>query len=591
MATAKRLIAVAATASLALGVYLYKTPTADACGCFVPPDPSVPIVQAGERILFSHEDGIVEAHIQIQYNAEGGEEFGWLVPVPAVPDVSIGTDELFTQLINTTQPKYVLSREYVGNCPFDPNRNGGGGAGPLGDSSSDPAPGEGGSPQDPQSPLVVQDSVGPFDFAVLRSDSMQPMLDWLDENGYFVPAGTDEAIAPYITPGGYFLALKLRAGNDAGDIQPIVLRYESDLSMIPIVATSVAATPDMAVQVWSLGDSRAIPRNYYHTAINDAKLDWLNGAANYADVITDAVDEADGHHSFVTEYAGPSDVMVDQLDPSWRFGNLSELAGITDAVQYVDYLNQNGFTVVNSGGLPPFFTPTYGSQMLSILGRHLPPPQGVLDQGYTASDYYTQIGYFLGSYRDQFPEQFTDLDLEFDPYALTLEIEERIVDPTIAAGKLFKQHSVLTRMFTTLSPEEMTKDPVFSFNPDLPDVSNSHTGRLVYFCGLIPNDSITTTPAVLVTADGWELNYPNGTGGLNAGAINPWVSVEMPHSRFTQVLREEGDADNVADNTDAILAAINAQNGGGGCSTGGSSGPLGALLVLGIVALVRRRRD
>jgi hypothetical protein len=588
MATAKRLIAVAATASLALGVYLYETPTADACGCFVPPDPSVPIVQAGERILFSHENGIVEAHIQIQYNAEGGEQFGWLVPVPAVPEVTLGTDELFTQLINTTQPLYRLDREYVGNCPFDPARGGGGG---FGGAPSNDSSGEGTQePGDPQSPLVVQDSVGPFGFAVLRSDSMQPMLDWLSENGYFVPAGTDEAIAPYITPGGYFLALKLEAGNDAGDIQPIVLTYESDLPMIPIVATSVAATPDMAVQVWSLGESRAIPRNYYHTRVNDAKLDWINGAQNYADVITDAVDEAEGHHSFVTEYAGSSAVMVDQLDPSWRFGDLSQLAGITDAVGYIEFLNQNGFQIIGSSGQPPFFTPTYGSQILAILGRHLPVPQGLLDVDVTPSDYYNNIGYYLGFYKEDNPEQFVDLDTEFDPYQLTLELEERIVDPSVHAGKLFRKHSYLTRMFTTLSPEEMTKDPVFSFNPDLPSVSNNHTGRLVYFCGLIPDDSLTTTPAVLVTADGWELNYPNGTGGLNNNGYNKWVDVEMPHSHFTQVLREEGNPDNVSDNTDAIFQAINAENNGGGCSTGGSSGPLGAVIIFGLIALAGARR-
>ena len=46
---------------------------ADACGCFAPPDPSVPVVQAGEQIVFSHEDGVVTAHIQIQYQGEASE--------------------------------------------------------------------------------------------------------------------------------------------------------------------------------------------------------------------------------------------------------------------------------------------------------------------------------------------------------------------------------------------------------------------------------------------------------------------------------------------------------------------------------------
>src|SRR5207302_4857350 len=99
---------------------------AHACGCFAPPDPSVPVVQAGERILFAMQDGVVTAHIQIQY-AGNATDFGWLLPLPAVPTLELGTDELFAQLTTTTQPKYRLTRRYEGNCLFNPTnaRSGG----------------------------------------------------------------------------------------------------------------------------------------------------------------------------------------------------------------------------------------------------------------------------------------------------------------------------------------------------------------------------------------------------------------------------------------------------------------------------------
>src|SRR5690606_5179910 len=245
------------------------------------------------------EDGKVTAHIQIRYNGPA-EEFGWLLPLPSQPTMKVGTDELFLQLIQQTQPLYRLQAEYVGNCPFDPNRGGGFGSSSGGESAPD-ADNGGGAGGEGYNPLVVRDTVGPYDYAVLRADQKQPMLDWLDENGFFVPTGTDDAVDPYIRPGAYFLALKLIKGNSVGDIQPVVVEYESDLPMIPIVLTSVAADPDMPILVWVLGEHRAIPRNYFHTRINDAELDWLNFGQNYLDVVTDAVDEADGHHSFVTE--------------------------------------------------------------------------------------------------------------------------------------------------------------------------------------------------------------------------------------------------------------------------------------------------
>ena len=51
----------------------------------------MPIVQAGERIPFAHKDGVVTAHIQIQYQGKPGD-FGWLLPLPAVPTDRNGKD-------------------------------------------------------------------------------------------------------------------------------------------------------------------------------------------------------------------------------------------------------------------------------------------------------------------------------------------------------------------------------------------------------------------------------------------------------------------------------------------------------------------
>src|SRR5256885_8712181 len=100
---------------------------ARACGCFTPPDPSVPVVQAGERILFAVKDSKVTAHIQIRYSGDA-REFGWLLPLPSLPTLQVGTDELFTALVNSTQPDYELDRSYATNC-YQPYYGGGGGGG------------------------------------------------------------------------------------------------------------------------------------------------------------------------------------------------------------------------------------------------------------------------------------------------------------------------------------------------------------------------------------------------------------------------------------------------------------------------------
>jgi Uncharacterized protein conserved in bacteria (DUF2330) len=89
---------------------------AEACGCFTPPNPTVPVVQAGERILFAVANGQVTAHVQVQYSGASGQEFGWLLPLPAVPTLELGTDELFARLTLATQPRSQMSTTFSDTC-------------------------------------------------------------------------------------------------------------------------------------------------------------------------------------------------------------------------------------------------------------------------------------------------------------------------------------------------------------------------------------------------------------------------------------------------------------------------------------------
>jgi hypothetical protein len=254
-------------------------------------------------------------------------------------------------------------------------------------------------------------------------------------------------------------------------------------------------------------------------------------------------------------------------------------------------MTQHGFTT--GAAAPPLFATSYTSQVLAVLQQQLPVPARLLDylvaQGGTVNDYYLAMRYWVDDFRQVQPELFADLDLEFDPVTLTDQLEERVVTPSRAAGELFRKNRYMTRLFTTMSQNEMTADPVFSFNPQLPDVSNIHQGRLIYYCGRIPNDSPTTTPARIITESGWNLNLPNGTQD------NPWADVSMPKSHFIEADHEEGASDVIVDNTAAIEAIIEARTiplpPADGCSVGGSGAAgglgLGALAML--LAAGRRR--
>ena len=80
-----------------LSLLLLMTTPADACGGFFC-DNAQPVLQNAERIVFGIEDGgNVEMHVQIAYEGPS-EDFAWIVPTPAEPELFVTTSALFTQL-------------------------------------------------------------------------------------------------------------------------------------------------------------------------------------------------------------------------------------------------------------------------------------------------------------------------------------------------------------------------------------------------------------------------------------------------------------------------------------------------------------
>lgn len=569
-------------AFLALALAAFE-PRARACGCIAPPDVVTPTVQAGERIVFAASNGTVEAHIQVSFDgARSGGEFGWLIPLPSMPTLELGTEELFNALGKKTQLEFVLTKQDVcAKVPAAARSSAGCGCdefsgGYYGEGWSGPR--DGGGFQDiagRPNPVTVAGAVGPFDYAVLKADDPTAVRDWLKTNRFFVPAGTDAALTRYLHPGAFILALRLDPTAIAGEIQPLVVRYASDLPMIPITLTSVGATPGMPITVWVLGPARAIPRNYYHLVLNDALLDWSNRANNYLAVLRRAAAEAPGKHGFSTEYAGPSAIMEDVLDPPGRFGDTNVLATIKDPVKYVVYLRDHGY-------------PLDVNNLRAILFRYIPMPIALSMMNVTSEDFYRRIDYWLGEWRNAHPGVLPDwYPRAIDPVAVTADITARVIAPTLAAARLFSDHKQLTRLFTTLDPADMTVDPVFSFNPDLPNVPLRREAKLAIGCG----DGTLHTPA------GLSVPYPDGD--------TPPKLPTMPAALRIETLREAGPPEIVTDNQSAIVTALGGMAGGnkdGGDSDGGISlapkrrGTDRGLAVLltpmlfGLLRLSRRRR-
>ena len=67
------------------------------------------------------------------------------------------------------------------------------------------------------------------------------------------------------------------------------------------------------------------------------------------------------------------------------------------------------------------------------------------------------------------------------------------ITPLAETLTVFAGDPYLTRFFTTLSADEMTLDPEFSFNPDLGDQQLERNATLKIDCSTLAGQALTST--------------------------------------------------------------------------------------------------
>jgi hypothetical protein len=460
-----------------LGLALFPTSTL-ACGGFFC-EPQRPVLQSGEAIVFGVNGDSNQVTMQVQILYQGpAEAFSWVLPLPVVPDaISVGSDLLFRSLFQQTLPRWQLEV--------------------LNETASDTCDSTAlefpqclardtfvASAADEEGAVVLeQGSVGPFDFVVLEAAENDPtsVLTWLNENGYDQMEGSGPLLNFYAANNHVFVALRLQKQAETGEIQPLILTYTMPVSedttqisrramaCVPIQLTRIAATENMPIQVYILGQARAVPLNFVEIQLDDTKADWLTCQGNDACFYDDYMDRFDSaasqlvNHSFVTEYAGTSSVMAGTI----------EIQDVTEEM------------LAQTSSLEDF-NQTYRA----LLPTDLP-----------------LVDTIIQDYADTNP---------FDAAGLAAELEAKVLKPARDAQAFVDGHAYLTRMYARLSPDFMTKDPFFAFKPELPDVSNMHNATAIPVCTDIGNG--LEPSALIIQVDGYDPFQLPATTGCNGWA-------------------------------------------------------------------------
>ena len=499
----------------------------------------MPVDQTGENVIFVVGGAESEVHIQISYDPEtNAEGFGWLIPLTEVPQFSVGSQPLFDQVLAASVPTYDLNftSESCGGGPTEGSPS----TGPV---TTDPTgfgtttDDSGGGPT-----VLLQEAVGAFEVVVLTDTEVGPIKQWLLDNGYVWDVKAEPILMEYLAEGNVIAALKLRRGAGPADVHPITLTYPANETCFPLRLTRIAAVEHMDIRVFVLAAARAAPTNFKHVLVNPLKIDWLSRGLNYKEVITKAVDafEAEGR-AFVTEYAGPSaGVQTGAIyDPSW------------DDTAFIGLDPSAAVNVLNAQGLGACFD-SFDCQwrhplIYGLLLEHLPPPDGV-----EPAEFYP----YLMQYSDQI-----DVALWANGAGFAAGLLDRVIEPGLRGKELIETWPYLTRMYTTISPNEMLADPIFHINPDLAEVEKDRVASPFVLCN---GDSVVTLP------DGREFYIP---------AFGPWPEIpgEAWYAEEVQTVGLKGAPMTIVNNTAAIdkkLAEWNLAHGwprGPDTPTGGAS--------------------
>jgi hypothetical protein len=282
---------------------------ADACGggfwsTTVTVDSSL---DAQRTLLVYDGSGSVRHYVQVSYSGSA-KEFAWVYPLPSNPDAPVAVDDgeaLFTKLDEVTKPQFHVQVQ-------EPVTSGGGCLClPMMGSAGDNSEGRGDAGADGGGVTVWGGGrVGIFDYAIITAATVDPMIAWLNDNSFRVPAEASPVLEHYVAGGFYFVAMKINPEAEGvtgeGSTTTILFRYADTPRVYPLYMSSIGAAESTSVLLYVLAEHRVqVDAPYANLVIDGADL-TVSGtnpdfAVDYEAQFASHIAAA-GNRAFVTEF-------------------------------------------------------------------------------------------------------------------------------------------------------------------------------------------------------------------------------------------------------------------------------------------------
>ena len=474
----------------------------------------VPVEITEINALFIVGEDSTTVHLKTHFDG-ASEDFVWLVPVPSTSRIELSHNDIFTRLDEETRPRYNLlldeavemwstkkMEELFGLVPdlpelaFEHERN---------ENCYNLV-------EERFFPDIIFDIFDCFckdvslqyvqerdtHFAtIMKAQAPSEVTDWLMERGYESGRLNAAILQTYLAEGHATLAVEVTPSAYlehlwANQIQSIAFTYAGNAITVPLQLAVSAGAISGKLTVDIAAEHRAIPENYLHVHLNQARLDWMDLygdlypglwgpplPSNYDEILAEAIAEA-GYHAFSTEYAveraDHTDIVESSIDLESLY-NPENLDAFMSDLWYRDILPRNKF------GNP---TAEFDLKLLQLLRQHIPIPDAVLEdikQRYNGSDErfheYAESAFYSSpdQYEDFYENEWFDFSGFVDDWVTYIH------EPNARVQQALMDRPYLTRLATFVVPNQTKIDPVFNFNPDLGPVNHLYNlGRLGFEC-------------------------------------------------------------------------------------------------------------
>ena len=119
--------------------------------------------------------------------------------------------------------------------------------------------------------------VGEYDVSILSASESDGLVNWLNDNGYRIPAGADAVLGSYIRQKMRFFVAKVNLDRmqllGAGYLRPLQVRYETAKFMLPLRLGTVNANGPQDLIVYALTRNGRVETSNYRTVKLPSNVD------------------------------------------------------------------------------------------------------------------------------------------------------------------------------------------------------------------------------------------------------------------------------------------------------------------------------